>query len=135
MTAAALALQTAILDRLRADAALAASPLAARLHDAAPRDAAFPHLVVDEATTRDRSGLDAPLAEHRLTLRLFSRKGGRREVLTLAGLVEAALESADLVLDGHRLVLLRRDATEVRLLKDRLTAEAAMRFVALTEPV
>jgi len=132
---AALALQIAVLERLRDDPAVAASPLAGRIHDAAPRDAAFPHLVVDEAVSRDRSGLDAPLAEHRLSLRLFSRKGGRREVAALAGLVEAALEASDLALDGHRLVLLRRDATELRLRGDRLTAEAVLRFVALTEPL
>ena len=132
---AALALQIAVLERLRDDPAVTASPLAGRIHDAAPRDAAFPHLVVDEAVSRDRSGLDAPLAEHRLSLRLFSRKGGRREVAALAGLVEAALEASDLALDGHRLVLLRRDATELRLRRDRLTAEAVLRFVALTEPL
>lgn len=135
MTAAALALQTAMLARLRADAGLAASPLAGRIYDAAPRDAAFPHLVVDEATSRDRSGLATPLAEHRIALRILSRKGGRREALVAAGLVEAALATDDLVLDGHRLVLLRREATEVRLLKDRLTAEALVRFVALVEPL
>ena len=135
MTAAHLALQTAILARLRADASLAASALAGRIHDAAPRDAGFPHLVVEETVSRDRSGLDAPLAEHRVVLRVLSRKGGRREALTLAGLVEAALEADDLVLAGHRLVLLRREATEARLLKDRLTAEAAVRLVALTEPL
>jgi len=135
MTTALLALRDAVLARLGADAALAASPLAGRIFDAAPRDAAFPHLVVDEATSRDRSGLDTPLAEHRLTLRIFSRKGGRREALTLAGLAETALEAGDLTLAGHRLVLLRRDATEVRLAKDRLTAEASLRLVALTEPL
>ncbi len=132
---AALALQTAILERLRVDPDLAASPLSGRLFDAAPRDAAFPHLTIAEVTTRDRSGLDTPLAEHRLTLRVHSRKGGRREVLVLAGHVERALEAGDLALDGHRLVLLRRDATEVRLLKDQVTAEAVLRFVALTEPL
>ena len=135
MTAAALALQTAVLARLVADTGLAASALAGRIFDAVPRAAAFPHLAVGPATVRDRSGLDAPLAEHRLTLRIFSRKGGRREVLTLAGLAEAALDGASLALDGHRLVLMRREATEVRLLRDRLTAEAAIRLVALTEPL
>ena len=131
----ALALQTALLARLAADVALAASPLAGRLFDAAPRDAGFPHLVVDEAIVRDRSGLEAPLDETRLALRVVSRKGGRREVMTLAGLVEDALAAADPDLVGHRLVLLRRQATEVRLLDDGLTAEAVLRFVALTEPL
>lgn len=132
---AAFALQTAVLTHLRGDAGIAASALAGHVHDAAPRDATFPHLVVDEAVSRDRSGLDAPLAEHRLSLRLFSRKGGRHEVANLADLVETALLGADLALYGHRLVLLRRDATEMRLRKDRVTAEAVLRFVALTEPL
>ncbi len=132
---ATLALQTAILDRLRADPDLAASPLAGRIFDAAPRDAAFPHLAVAEAIGRDRSGLDARLDEHRLALRVASRKGGRREVSILVGHVETALEAADLVLDGHRLVLLRRDAIEVRLMKDQVTAEAVLHYVALTEPL
>ena len=132
---AAHALQSAILDRLRADPGLAASPLAGRIFDIPPRDAAFPHLAVDEVVTRDRSGLDAPLVEHRLTLRLFSRKGGRHEAATLAGLVAAALAGDGPALTDHRLVLLRLEATEMRPAKDRLTAEAVLRIVALTEPL
>lgn len=134
MTSATLALQAAVLARLRADTGLAASDLSGRIHDAAPRDAAFPHLVIEEAVARDRSGLDAPLAEHRIALRLHSRGGGRHRAAVLAGLVEAALETGDLALDGHRLILLRREATELRLARDRVTAEATLRFVALTEP-
>ena len=102
MTSATLALQRALLAHLRADATLATSALAGHIHDAAPRDASFPHLVVEEATTRDRSGLAAALTEHRLALRVLSRKGGRHEALSLAGLVEAALDDAPLALDGHR---------------------------------
>ncbi|WP_228259404.1 DUF3168 domain-containing protein [Siculibacillus lacustris] len=135
MTTAAHALLTVILARLRADAGLAAPPLAGRVFDAPPRDAAFPHLVVDAITSRDRSGLDAPLDEHRLTLRILSRAGGRGEASGLAAAVERALLAPGLSLAGHRLVGLAREGLESRLLKDRTTAEVLLRFVALTEPL
>lgn len=130
---AARALTAAVLALLRVDADLAAG-LGGAIFDAAPRDPGFPHLVVEEAVARDRSGLDAPLEEIRLTLKIFSRSGGRAEVAGLAERVETVLDDADLALDGARLVLLRREATETRLLRDRRTAEATLRFVALIEP-
>lgn len=134
MTLSTAALRTALLAALRADAGLAAAPLAGRIHDAAPRDAAFPHLVLDEVVSRDRSGLEAPLDEHRIVLRVFSRAGGRTEALAIAEAAAAVL-AAPLVLDRHHLVLLRRETVETRLLRDRVTAEAVLRLVALTEPV
>jgi len=130
---AAPALTAAILARLRADAALA-SRLADRIWDCAPRDPAFPHLVVDEVTSRDRSGFDAPLEELVVTLRVLSRAGGRAEVSAVADRVADLLVDADLPLVGTRLVLLRREATATRLLKDRLTTEATIRLAALAEP-
>ncbi|MER2607249.1 MAG: DUF3168 domain-containing protein [Siculibacillus sp.] len=136
MTAAALL--SAVLARLRADAVLAAD-LGGRIWDCAPRDVVFPHLVVEEISSRDRSGVDARLDEHRLALRVLSRVGGRREALTLLARVEALLVPDDpvadgLALDGARVVLLRREAADVRLQRDRLTAEATLRLIALVEP-
>lgn len=130
---AAPALIAAVLARLRGDAALAGR-LGTRIWDTAPRDAAFPHLVVDEVTSHDRSGLDAPLEDLSLTLRILSRAGGRAEVHAIADRVIDLLVDADLALDGTRLVLLRRETSTTRLLKDRLTTEAVIRFAALTEP-
>ena len=130
---AAHGLLAATLARLRADPTLAAD-LGPRLWDAAPRDPAFPHLVVDETTTRDRSGLDAALEETRLTLRIFSRSGGRAEVARIAERVETVLEATPPEPVGRRLVLLRREASETRIARDRVTAEAVVRLVALTEP-
>lgn len=136
MTAAALL--SAVLARLRADAVLA-SDLGGRVWDCAPRDAAFPHLVVEEISSRDRSGVDARLDEHRLAVRVLSRAGGRREALTLLARIEALLVPDDpvadgLALDGARVVLLRREVADVRLQRDRLTAEATLRLIALVEP-
>lgn len=131
---AARALVRAVLAALRADADLATA-LGDAIFDAAPRDPAFPHLVVEETVARDRSGLDAPLDEIRLTLKLFSRAGGTAEAGRLAERVESVLAAADLRPDPWRVALWRREASETRLLRDRRTAEATLRFVALTEPV
>lgn len=131
---AALALSSAVLVALRADPVLLTG-LGGAIFDAAPRDPAFPHLVVEEAIVRDRSGLDAPLEEIRLTLKIFSRSGGRAEVGRLAERAESVLDAASLAPDGMRVVLFRREATETRLLRDRRTAEATLRLVVLAEPV
>ena len=132
MTSAA-ALLAATLAALRADTELMAT-LGPRIWDCAPRDAAFPHLVVKDLVTRDRSGEAAPLEEIRLSLRILSRSGSRAEVLTLAARAEAVMLALSPALTGARLVLLRREASETRLLDDRRTTEALLRFVALVEP-
>jgi hypothetical protein len=135
LTSAA-ALLAATLAALRADTELTAT-LGPRIWDCAPRDAAFPHLVVKDLVTRDRSGEAAPLEEIRLSLRILSRSGSRAEVLTLAARAEAVMLALPPALDpansGARLVLLRRDTAETRLLDDRRTTEALLRFVALVE--
>lgn len=127
------ALLAALLAALRADADLVAR-LGERIWDTPPRDAAFPHLVVEDLASRDRSGLDAALDELRPTLRIASRTGGRREALTVADRAAEVLLALPSALDGARLVLIRREAVEIRLLKDRLTTEAILRFIALVEP-
>lgn len=131
---AAQSLVTAMLAALRADTTLAAD-LGSRIHDAAPRDLAFPHLVVADVTVRDRSGVDATLEEVRATLEIFSRAGGRAEAARIAERVETVLLAATLSPSGRRVALLRREATETTILRDRVTARAAVRLVALLEPV
>lgn len=130
----AAALTDAVLAALRADPDLVAG-LSGRIWETAPRDPAFPHLVLDEVICRDRSGLDADLEEARFALRIFARDGGRAQAAAIGERVEAILLAAALAPVGTRLVLLRRDASENRLARDRRTAEAAVRFVALIEPV
>lgn len=132
MTPAA-ALLAAALAALRADPELTAT-LGPRIWDCAPRDAAFPHLVVKDLVARDRSGVAAPLEEVRFSLRILSRSGGRAEALALAARAETVVLALSPALPDARLVLIRRDTTDCRLLDDRRTTEALLRFVALVEP-
>lgn len=124
----------AALAALRADTELS-TDLGGRLWDTPQRDPAFPHLVLDEIVCRDRSGLDASLEEVRLAVKVFARDGGRAEAARLAERAETVLAATALAPDGARVVLSRREATETRIARDRRTAEATLRLVALIEPV
>lgn len=75
MTAAALELQKAIVAVLLADTGLAAL-VGDRVYDAPPRNATFPHLVLDEMATSDWSTATEGGHAHRVTLHAWSRERG-----------------------------------------------------------
>ena len=131
MSDAPIALWAALRTRLQAAPTLGPS----RVHDGVPRNAAFPYVALDAQEWRDRSGVDAPLIEHRIALKVFSRKGGQREAAELVDAIETALIATALTLSGHRVVSLRVASLEHRLQRDAITAEAVMRLVVLTEPL
>ncbi len=133
MSAAAFALQKAVLAALVADTALAAL-VGERIHDAPPRAQEFPYVAFGEAGERDWSSGSESGAEHRLTLLAWSRHRGKREALAIAERIVAVLHDAALTLDGHRLVNLRRETSEVRGEADGVTWRGAVRFRAVTEP-
>jgi hypothetical protein len=132
IAAAAGALVAAVTERLATDPGLAAL-VDGRVFETPPRNVPYPYVVVDAVGSDDRSGVDAALARHRLEIRAYARDGGKRAALAAAAAAEAAL-AAPLPLAGHRPVLVQVRAGEARLLKDRLTAEALVSVIALTEP-
>lgn len=133
MSDATLALQKAVLAALAGDAATGAL-IGDRIHDAAPRNAAFPYLAFGSVRSADWSTGTEAGAEHRITLHAWSRGRGRAEVAAIAAAAVAALDDADLDLDGHHLVGLRWETTEIAGQADSLTWQATMRFRAVTEP-
>ncbi|MDR3494073.1 MAG: DUF3168 domain-containing protein [Ancalomicrobiaceae bacterium] len=135
MISAVLALQTAVKSLLSADATLTSAIGAARIYDGAPRDAAVPFVSLDEIVTRRRDGLAAMLEEHRFTLRIWSKAGGKREAVAIADRIVALLDDAQPALSGHRVVRLYLETSDARVAKDRVATETALRFVALTEPI
>lgn len=70
----------------------------ARVHDVAPRGAAFPFLSTGrgESEPLDADGLD--LIDHRLTLHLWARREDRTALDNAVGAVRAALHQAALTL-------------------------------------
>jgi len=131
----ALALRKAIHGALVADAPLAALLGGPRVHDAPPKDAAFPFVALGEAVVSDWSTATEAGTEHALTLHAFSRSGGRAEAYALAAAVQEALHDAPLVLAGHQLANLRATTAEVVRDKDGRTFHALVRFRAVTEPL
>ena len=130
MTAAAWALQQAVYARLAADASLAAA-CGGRVFDAVPKGAAFPYLVIGEA---EETATAAVAVEHALSLHLWSRGGGAREIKQLAAAVRASLDGAALALDGHVLVGLAFVSSDYNRQSDGETWRGSLRFRAVTEP-
>lgn len=135
MPHASVALRAAIFEALCADGGLAAALGGARIHDAPPRNAAFPYVTLGEARVTDASAGETPLTEHQLTLHAWSRQGGHREAHVIAGALLAALDDAPLAPQGHRLVNLRFALADIRREADGRTYHALVRFRAVTEPL
>jgi hypothetical protein len=131
---AALALVTAVRARLAGYAPLTTVLGGPRVYDGAPRNAVFPYVSIDEASARDISGGDAGLVEWTLVVRAWSRTGGRAEALALTGHIADALDDQPLVLSGFRTVRAHVASSDIRLGKDRLTAEGLVRTIILIEP-
>ena len=73
--------------------------------------------------------------EHALTLHVWSRAGGRREVHEIMGVVKTALHDRALALSGHRLVNLRHDRSDASRDPDGKTYHGVVRLRAVTEPI
>jgi len=129
-----LELQKAIHARLCADAPLAAL-VATRVYDNAPGEAAFPYVTLGENETSDQSGDDIRVSEHRLTIYVWSRRGGRSEAKTIMAALGDALHDAALELTGHSLVNLRFVSADTRRASDNATWLGVVRFRAVTQAI
>ena len=130
MTSAAWALQQAVYAALVADHTLS-TLCNGRVFDAVPRGAAFPYVVIGEAEEQDAG---SPASEHTLSLHLWSRGNGSREIKQLAGAVRTCLDGANLTLNGHVLVSLAFLSADYTRQSDGETYRGVLRFRALTEP-
>lgn len=119
-----------------AHAALAAEPLVkaalgdpVRIWDRAPSGAAFPYATYGGQRTTE---LPEGIQEHRFTLMIYSRKGGRAEVCQALGAAKQALHDRALTLASGALVSLRAVYTDV-LKADGRTFQGLLRLRAVTE--
>jgi hypothetical protein len=134
MSSPAWELQKAIYATLIADAPLVALLGGTRIYDDVPRGTAFPYVTFGPSTTRDWSTGTEAGSEHVLTLRVWSKAGGEKEVHVVLDAIRAALHEAALTLSGHRLVSLRHETSDATREADGETYYGAARFRALTEP-
>jgi hypothetical protein len=106
-----------------------------RLFDAVPRSSAFPYIVVGEDGESNWDTATEAGGEHALTVHIWSRAGGRKEIKLAAEAVRGCLDGASLALDGHALVDLRFLSAAFVRETDGETFRAALKFRAVTEPV
>lgn len=130
----ALALRTAVHQRLTGDAALGVLLGGPRVYDEPPRGTLPPYVVFSTCETTDFSGDDAPAAEHALGLEVWSREGGLSEALKVSDRLVRLLDGAALTLDGFRLVSLAWGFTDAGRAADAGFRRAALKFRAVTEP-
>jgi hypothetical protein len=93
------AFQTAVLDRLKGDAAVqAALGDPARVYAIAPNGARFPFLSAGRGESEPADAAQTDLIDNRLTLHLWGRRDDMDALKDAAGAVRAALHQADLTL-------------------------------------
>lgn len=132
---AGLALQSAVVAHLKADAALKAligDP--PRVFDGPSREKIFPFVSYDE--TRESPLAAAPAhVEHDFRLSVHSRYEGRSEVKEIATAIVSALNDAPLAVTGRRLVSLRAVYSDVFHRQETDAHQGVLRFRAVTEAV
>jgi hypothetical protein len=135
MPSSSWALQQALYSAVTGSAPLAALIGPPRVYDDVPQGAAFPYLTLGQSTLRDWSTGTDDAEEHTLTLHVWSRAGGRREMHEVMDVLRVALHDQPLALAGHRLVNIRHEISEARRDPDGETYHGIVRFRAVTEPV
>ena len=105
-----------------------------RVYDDAPQAAVFPFITLGQSVIRDWSTGTEDGAEHGLTLHVWSRAGGKKQMLEITEAIRAVLHDQPLMLPDHHLVNLRHEFSEARLDPDGDTFHGIVRYRAVTEP-
>jgi hypothetical protein len=134
-TSPALALQTGLRAALLADAGLVSALGGGQVFDDVPREAPFPYITIGDIDTRDWSTQSSRGHEHTVTLHLWSRYRGRKQVQDLIAEVDRILDGAAPPLTGHRLVNLSTVFWTAQREPDGEVYRGTMRLRAVTEPV
>ncbi len=135
MSSASYELQKAIYTALSAHAPLITLLGAPRIYDDVPRDAAFPYVTLGETSVADWSTGSEDGLEHLMTLHVWSRATGEREVHLIMSVLRERLHDGALTIAGHRLVNLRQEFQGTRRDGDGETYHGIARYRAVTEPV
>lgn len=133
MTAAALELQKAIFAKLMQSAELASLMDGVRLYDRAPANAVFPYLTFGRTSAYDWSTDTENGAEHLVTIHAWSKERGKSQCHVLLDVVRVELDDAALTLDGHALVRLGSEYSEIRYEDDHDVHHGLARFRALID--
>lgn len=135
MSSAGWALQKAVFEALTGDVGVTTLLGGAKVFDDVPRDTDFPYVTFGQSVERDWSTGNDEGGEHLVTLHVWSRFNGRREVADISDAVRRVLHDAELAVSGNNLVNLRHEFSDARREPDGETYRAFVRFRAVTEVV
>ena len=105
-----------------------------RVYGDVPQAAPYPFITLGQSVIRDWSTGAEDGAEHSLTLHVWSRSGGKKQVLEIIEAIRAVLHDQPLALADHHLANLRHEFSEARLDPDGDTFHGIVRYRAVTEP-
>lgn len=125
------AVQTAIYAALQPP--LAALTPACALHDHAPENAAFPFVEISRVTRIADNYLAADASRYRVTLTVYSRYRGQKEVLAILDAISAELDDAALTLDAGTAVRCDLEQADTTRDADGLTFMGSAIFSILVE--
>jgi hypothetical protein len=111
-----LPLQTAIYNKLTADATLMA--LVEGIFDRPPQSSAFPYVTIGDSAAKDLSNKSAVATDHKTVLHVWSRQGGRAEAATIMDRLYQLLHQGTLTVTGHTLVIMHFTANTLTLEND-----------------
>lgn len=129
------ALQKAVYAALVVDRDVIAALGGPHIYDHVPRRTRPPYVTFAQSALRDASSGSEAAHEHTLALNAWAAATGSRKMAAVLSAVRRALHDEALVLDGHHLVNLRHELSEIRRLDDGERLIGSMRFRAMTEPV
>jgi hypothetical protein len=135
MTAASWALQRSIYQALTNSAELASLLGGDRIYFEAPPAAQFPFITLGQTVNLDWSTGTEDGTEHSLTMHVWSRADGAREVHEILEMIRNVLHDQALALEDHYFVNLRHEFMEARLDPDGETMHGIVRYRAVTEPM
>ena len=107
----------------------------ARIYDDPPQAANLPFVSLGQTELRDWSKGTEDGAEHLLTLHVWSRAGGKKQVHEIIESIRGVLHDKPLTLADHHLVNLRHEFSEARPDPDGDTFHGIVRYRAVTEPL
>jgi hypothetical protein len=134
MSSASWELQKSIHAALSGTAALTALLGGPRIYDDVPRGVEFPYVTLGESTVRDWGTSTEDGQEHVVTVNVWSRANGEREVTQIMAAIRDALHDVALTLTGYQLVNLRQEFSDSRRDADGETYRGLLRYRAVTEP-
>jgi len=105
------------------------------IYDDPPQAANLPFVSLGQTELRDWSTGTEDGAEHLLTLHVWSRAGGKKQVHEIIDAIRGVLHDQHFALPDHHLVNLRHEFSEARPDPDGDSFHGIVRYRAVTEPL